>query len=254
MAGRAIFESCHLQVFRGALLPMLATLLQYTRYLHIAAGFVSFFVAPVALAVRKGGAAHRRWGRVFFWAMVVAGGTAILNASFKGMTFLLLTGIFSLYLAAFGYRSLYQKHLAVGRDQGARPAVLDWLLAGAGLLVFSGTIAYGVLVGAMPAIVFGLIGVLTTGRQLAAFRRRGPWPAGQWLLNHMTGFVGAYIAAVSAFSATSLHFIPWPWNFLWPTLVMVPPLIWVSQRYKARFRQGQRPADAVEVRIQPTMA
>ena len=233
---------------------MLATLLHYTRYLHILAGFIGFFVAPVALAVRKGGAAHRRWGRVFFWAMVVAGSTAILNASFKGMTFLLLTGIFSLYLAAFGYRSLYQKPLAVGRDQGGRAAMLDWLLAGAGLLVFSGTLGYGLLTGLVPAAVFGLIGVLTTGRQLAAYRRRGPWPAGQWLLNHMAGFVGAYIAAVSAFSATSLHFIPSPWNFLWPTLVFVPPLSWASRRYKARFRQGQRPSEVVEVRIQPTMA
>ena len=233
---------------------MLATLLHYTRSLHIVAGFIGFFVAPVALAVRKGGVAHRRWGQVFFWAMVVAGLTAVLNASFKGMTFLLLTGIFSLYLAAFGYRSLYQKHLAVGRDQGARAALFDWLLAGAGLLVFSGTLGYGALTGLIPAIVFGLIGVLTTGRQLAAFRQRGPWPAGQWLLNHMSGFVGAYIAAVSAFSATSLHFIPGPWNFLWPTLVMVPPLAWASRRYKARFRQGQQPSEVVEVRIQPTMA
>lgn len=233
---------------------MLVTFLYYTRYLHILAGFIGFFVAPVALAVRKGGAAHRRWGQIFFWAMVVAGSTAILNASFKGMTFLLLTGIFSLYLAVFGYRSLYQKHLAVGRDQGARPAPLDWLLAGAGLLVFGGTLGYGVVTKVVPAVVFGLIGVLTTGRQLAAFRRRGPWPAGQWLLDHMTGFVGAYIAAVSAFSATSLHFIPSPWSFLWPTLVMVPPLAWASRRYKARFRQGQRPTEVVEVRIQPTIA
>jgi hypothetical protein len=233
---------------------MLATLLHYTRYLHVAAGFIGFFLAPVALAVRKGGLAHRRWGKVFFWAMVVAGSTAILNASFKGMTFLLLTGIFSLYLAVFGYRSLYQKHLGVGRDAGASPALADWLLVSAGLLIFSGTLVYGLLHQLVPSLVFGLIGVLLTGRQLAGFRRRGPWPAGQWLLNHMSGFVGAYIAAVSAFSATSLHFIPWPWNFLWPTLIMVPPLAWASRRYKARFAQGQRPAQVVEVQIQPTMA
>ncbi|MGI4737228.1 MAG: hypothetical protein ACRYG7_18845 [Janthinobacterium lividum] len=229
-------------------------LLHYSRYLHIGAGFIGFFVAPVALAVRKGGLAHRRWGQVFFWAMVVAGSTAILNASFKGMTFLLLTGVFSLYLAIFGYRALYQKHLSVGRDAGARPAPADWLLVSLGLLVFSGTLIYGMIYNLIPSVVFGLIGVALTGRQLAGFRRRGPWPAGQWLLNHMSGFVGAYIAAVSAFSATSLHFIPWPWNFLWPTLVLVPPLVWVSRRYKARFAQGQRPAEVVEVRIQPTSA
>jgi len=56
---------------------------------------------------------------------------------------------------------------------------------------------------------------------------------------------------VSAFSATSLRFIPFPWNFLWPTLVMVPPLVWARLRYKARFRQGERVAQVVEVRIQP---
>lgn len=233
---------------------MLTTFLHYTRYLHIVAGFIGFFVAPVALAVRKGGPAHRRWGKVFFWAMVIAGTTAILNASFKGLTFLLLTGIFSLYLAVFGYRSLYQKHLAAGRDAGASPALADWLLVSIGLLVFGGTLVYGVVAKVLPSVVFGLIGVALTGRQLAGFRRRGPWPAGQWLLNHMSGFVGAYIAAVSAFSATSLRFIPWPWNFLWPTLIMVPPLVWASRRYKRRFAQGQRPAQAVEVRIQPTMA
>lgn len=232
---------------------MLTTVLHYTRYLHIAAGFIGFFVAPVALTVRKGGPAHRRWGQVFFWAMVVAGSTAIFNASFKGLTFLLLTGIFSLYLAIFGYRSLYQKHLAVGRDTGVRPALADWLLVGVGLFIFSGTLVYGVVAGVVPSIVFGVVGVMTTGRQLAGFWRRGPWPAGQWLLNHMSGFVGAYIAAVSAFSATSQHFIPWPWNFLWPTLVFVPPLLWVSRRYKARFAQGQCPAKVVEVHIQPAM-
>ena len=229
----------------------MATLLYYTRYLHILAGFIGFFVAPVALAVRKGGAAHRRWGRVFFWAMVVTGLTAILNASLKGMTFLLLTGIFSLYLAVFGYRSLYHKALAQGQ---ARPAPLDWLMVGAGLVIFGGTIIYGVVAGVVPSLVFGAIGVFTTGRQLLGFLRRGPWPAGQWLLNHMSGFVGAYIAAVSAFSATSLHFIPWPWNFLWPTLLMVPPLVWVQRGYKARFRRGQQPAEVVEVRIQSDMA
>lgn len=233
---------------------MPATLLDYTRYLHIGAGFIGFFVAPVALAVRKGGPAHRRWGQVFFWAMVVAGGTAILNASVKGLTFLLLTGIFSLYLAVFGYRALYQKHLGVGRDAGARPALADWLLVSLGLLVFSGMLIYGLIYRVIPSVMFGLIGVALTGRQLAGFRRRGPWPAGQWLLNHMSGFVGAYIAAVSAFSATSLRFIPWPWNFLWPTLVMVPPLVWASRRYKARFAQGQRPTEVVEVRIQPIRA
>jgi hypothetical protein len=226
------------------------TFLLYNRWLHIAAGFLGFFVAPVALYVRKGGAAHRRWGQVFFWAMLVAGSTALLAATLKGLTFLLLTGIFSLYLSFFGYRSLYLKHLG----QGQRPGLLDWLLVCAGLLVFISTLGYGVKSGAVPSLVFGAIGVTTTGRQLWSYMQAKPQAPGQWLLNHISGFVGSYIAAVSAFSATSLHFIPWPWNFLWPTLLIVPPMVWVQRRYQARFAQGQRSTNVMEVRIQPEAA
>jgi hypothetical protein len=204
--------------------------LQYTRYLHIFAGFMGFFVAPVALAVRKGGEAHRRWGQVFFWAMLVAGGTAIIMASIKGLTFMLLTGIFSLYLAQFGYRSLYHRQLAQGR---ARPNRYDWLSVLAGLGIFAGTLGYGLWHRPfnLAMLVFGAIGFLTAVRQLRGFRSRGAWPPGQWLRNHISGFMGAYIASVSAFSATSLTFLPFPLNFLWPVLVLVPLLFWMQRRY-----------------------
>ena len=205
------------------------TFLLYNRWLHIAAGFTGFFVAPVALLVRKGGAAHRLWGRVFFWSMLVAGSTAILSASLNGLTFLLLTGIFSLYLAQFGYRSL--QHKGMGSSQ--QPGRYDWASVVLGLLIFTGTLGYGLLHRPfnLAMVVFGAIGVFTTVRQLQGFRRPGPWPAGQWLRNHISGFVGSYIAAVSAFSATSLTFIPFPLNFLWPTLVLVPLLIWLQRHY-----------------------
>ena len=205
------------------------TFLLYTRWLHIAAGFTGFFVAPVALVVRKGGPAHRLWGRVFFWAMVVAGTTAIVMASIKGLTFLLLTGVFSLYLAQFGYRSLQHK----GMGQSRAPSLYDWVSVLLGLAVFVGTLGYGLLSRPfnLAMVVFGAIGVFTTMRQVQGFRRPGPWPAGQWLRNHISGFVGAYIAAVSAFSATSLTFISFPLNFLWPTLVFVPLLLWLQRHY-----------------------
>ena len=218
---------------------MLTPLLSALLYLHIAAGFTGFFVAPAVLALRKGGAAHRRWGRVFFWAMVVAGLTSLLLAGLKlallplpaaqagGLNFLLLTGLFTLYLAGFGYRALYLKKLG----DGQRPALTDWLTVGAGLLVFSFFVWWGLRHGAVPAVVFGSIGLFTAGRQLRGYLRTGPARPGQWLRNHISGFMGAYIAAVSAFSATSLHFIPWPWNFLWPTLLGVPYLLWAQRRY-----------------------
>ena len=218
---------------------MLAAFLIYVRYLHIAAGFLGFFMAPVALAVRKGGVAHRRWGRAFFWAMLVAGTTSLLLAGLQvllvplaagrsvALVFLFITGIFSLYLAAFGYRALYLKKL----NQGQRPAWVDWLMVGVGLPVFAFFGYYGLRHHIIPAIVFGVAGVVRTGTQLRSYLRPTPPRPGQWLRNHISGFIGAYIAAVSAFSATSLHFIPWPWNFLWPTLLGVPYMLWTQRRY-----------------------
>lgn len=198
------------------------------RYLHIAAGFIGFFMAPVALAVRKGGVAHRRWGRVFFWAMTAVGATALVGAQHIHSPFLLLTAVFSLYMAGFGYRSLFLKQLV----WDVHVAAFDWAVAGVGLVVFLGTVAYAFWSGNIPVGVFGSIGAMTAARQLRGYANAGHWTKNQWLLNHISGFLAAYIAAVSAFSVTSLHFIGFPYNFLWPTALGVPLIIWWHRRVR----------------------
>ena len=206
------------------------TFFAVNRGVHIAAGFMGFFMAPVALAVRKGGPAHRRWGRVFFWAMALAGTTALVGAQHIHSLFLLLTAVFSLYMAAFGYRSLFLKHLAWDDQVPA----FDWAVAGVGLLVFLGTVGYAIAARNVPVGVFGALGLMTTGRQLRGYANAGRWTKNQWLLNHISGFMAAYIAAVSAFSVTSLHFIPFPYNFLWPTLLGLPIIMWWHRRVRGQ--------------------
>ena len=206
------------------------TFFAVNRGVHIAAGFMGFFMAPVALAVRKGGPAHRRWGRVFFWAMALAGTTALVGAQHIHSLFLLLTAVFSLYMAAFGYRSLFLKHLAWDDQVPA----FDWAVAGLGLLVFLGTVGYAIAARNVPVGVFGALGMMTTGRQLRGYANAGRWTKNQWLLNHISGFMAAYIAAVSAFSVTSLHFIPFPYNFLWPTLLGLPIIMWWHRRVRGQ--------------------
>jgi hypothetical protein len=206
------------------------TFFAFNRYLHIAAGFTGFFVAPVALAVRKGSRAHRRWGLVFFWAMVVAGCTAIVGSQHIHSTFLLLTAVFSLYMAGFGYRSLFLKPLA----WDARVEAFDWAVAYLGLVVFLGTVGYAVFARNIPVGVFGALGAMTAFRQLRGYANAGRWTKNQWLLNHISGFLASYIAAVSAFSVTSMPFIPFPYNFLWPTVLGVPLIRYWHQRVRAQ--------------------
>ena len=45
--------------------------------LHILNGIVALICAPIALATAKGGRAHRRWGKIYFWAMAVVAVTAL---------------------------------------------------------------------------------------------------------------------------------------------------------------------------------
>jgi hypothetical protein len=148
---------------------LLATPLRWKHFLYSTAGFIGFFVAPVALAVHKGGPAHRLWMRVFFWGKAVSGLTAPVGAQHIHSLFLLLTALFSLYMAVFGYRSVFLKHLA----WDAQVILCDWLAAGLGLVVFASTVAYGLRVGNIPVTVFGSIGAFTALQQLRGYGRAG---------------------------------------------------------------------------------
>ena len=224
--------------------------LELNRWLHIGSGMIGFFVAPAALATRKGGAAHRRWGQVFFWAMLTAGVTAIVAASLKGLTFLLLTGVFSLYLSLLGYRALYQKRLG----RGQQPTAYDWLGSGAALLVFLGTIIYAVVTRNIVAGVFGLGGTRMAVAELQKLARPAEVDKNRWFFDHMRGFILSYVAAVSAFSATSFTFLPMAARFLWPTVVGVPLMIYWVRRYRQQFAQGRPAAGVAPVRVQPELA
>src|ERR1700679_1302063 len=76
---------------------------------HIAAGSTAFALAPLALLTAKGGKAHRRWGKIYFWAMAVVTVTALVMAIYRPVLFLALVAVFSFYSAFVGYRVLGQK-------------------------------------------------------------------------------------------------------------------------------------------------
>ena len=58
--------------------PEWATYLRVLLTLHISCGVVSFVCAPVALATVKGGKVHRRFGKIYFWAMAGVAVTALI--------------------------------------------------------------------------------------------------------------------------------------------------------------------------------
>jgi uncharacterized membrane protein len=206
---------------------------------HIACGSLAFVLAPVVLIVAKGGPAHRRWGKVYFYAMAGVASSAIVMAVYRPLLFLALVAIFSFYAAFFAYRVLGQKG-AFKEEKVVRP--MDWFAAGftfvASLVLFS----LGILRPSMiqhlpiPAIVFGLIGMRLSGRSLWAFTHP-PTEKMFWWYEHLQGMLGSYIAAWTAFLVVTVDpLVHWGW-VLWvvPTAIGVPAIFFTTAHYKRKF-------------------
>ena len=127
--------------------------------LHVSLALVALVVAPVAMAVMKGGKAHRRWGLVYFWSMITVNASALLLLTWRFNIFLFGITILTMYSVVTGYRSLRRKRPTV---VGQRPTWFDWSFAGMALLIGTGLTGWGVatLFGVTAAFIPDAEGVI----------------------------------------------------------------------------------------------
>jgi len=207
--------------------------------LHITAGAIALLVAPVAIAVQKGGEAHKRWGRVFFWSMTVIFITAIILALYKWNLFLLMIAVFSYYSVVSAYRWLYLKKMHLGQ----RPKKIDWFALIVAALFNLWFVGWGIYMAtnghygffAYLAIGFGTAGLLTAKGNLMKFLKHPP--KNTWIYEHIGGMLGGYIATVTAFSSQVMVFLPGWMQWIWPTLVGVPVIMYWTRRYRNRLEK-----------------
>lgn len=200
---------------------------------HVLAGFLALGTGGAAFLTEKGGRRHRLAGRVFVYAMAVVAVSALVLYVLSSTTlrlFLALVAVFSFYFVFSGYRVLARKR------PSDTPQRLDWLavgllvVAGVGLLGMGG---WFLLDGTDFGTVMLVFGGIATGMGLSDARSfRAGTDAGEWLVDHLTRMGGAYIAAVSAFSAVNFASLPGIARWLWPTLVGTPVLVYLARRYQ----------------------
>ena len=214
---------------------------------HVAAGFSSFLLAPVALATAKGGRQHRRWGMVYLWSMGIVAATALPMALYRPVLFLALVAVFSFYAAFSGYRVLKLKDLARGGN--AKP--VDWVAGGftffssAALAYLGAFHSHTVQNMGIVAVVFGLLGMRLAGVQMGSFI----WKPSEklfWWYTHLGNFIGSYIAAWTAFSVVTLPqvFGNHVWLWLWPTAAGVPAIVITTAYYRRKFSGKAKMATA----------
>jgi uncharacterized membrane protein len=205
---------------------------------HIAAGSTAFLMAPLALASAKGGTAHRRWGKIYFWAMAVVGSTALVLALYRPILFLALVAVFSFYAAFSAYRVLFHKNL----PKGQRVTWPDW--AGA-IITFASSLALAVVGVAKPVLVqnltipsllFGFIGMWLAAKSIWQFLHP-PKEKMFWWYDHLGNMLASYIAAWTAFSVTTIgRFVHGGW-VIWvlPTVIGSPAIALTTAYYKRKF-------------------
>ena len=230
--------------------------------LHVVSGTVGLATLWVPLFARKGGPAHRAWGRVFARALLVTGVVAV-GISLVSLRWPLETHPFSddaaLVRGLFGWMMLYLATLTImlsrygmlvirnrrehARDREPLNVVLQVLtfVAAANCLWHGVALEQPVMMG-IPAV-----GLTIAVLNLRYIFRAAP-PAGEWLIQHTRGLVGAGISVYTAFLAFgAVNLMPHhafnPLLWATPTALGMTLLIYHQARVVLQ-RRRRRPASA----------
>ena len=103
----------------------LELLFQIILIIHIIAGSLGLLTETINILLKKGGKRHRQIGRLFVFFMVTTGISSIILAILHPNNFLLIVGIFTIYLVGTGDRYMWLRLLG----KGQKPAFTDWFLS-----------------------------------------------------------------------------------------------------------------------------
>ena len=207
---------------------------------HVVAGGTALLTGLLAIFIgKKGGKAHRRNGRVYFWAMSWVFISALLIVIFFRFNFFLtIIAFFSFYMAFSGYRTLKIK-------KTKKPEWVDWFAAIFTITVGFILLGYGVYkvietsgkaMFAHLSLFFGLFTIQTSYVSIHRFIKKKYHDPMWWWFAHMQSMGGSFIAASTAFLVQNGKSSPYYW-VLWvaPTVIGTILLTYWSVKYHRQF-------------------
>ena len=202
-------------------------------YLHIFAGFISLGIAYFLLFIKKGNKRHKKLGMIYVYGMSTIFLTAIpLSLLGEFNSFLFVIAIFSFYLAFSGYRQ--------GRDRNGAREQIDKVL---GVFITATSILfYALAVGAyltedsmwITSVIFGTIALvfgINDFQRMKIEERPNFYDRTNLHLNLM---LAGTIATTTAFIVTIDPFSSLWLNWVAPTIVGTPIIIYFSKRELAK--------------------
>lgn len=199
--------------------------------IHIVAGFTALAGAAGAISTKTVVPSHTwhvRFGRFFFYGMLLVFLTTLPMAVIRPNIFLLLIGIFSFYLAWSGWR------MAVNRS--GKPQTADYagtIIMGSAAILMIGLGSWVMATGngnGVILIIFGAIGGGFTLKDVSQYRK-GPVKGKDRISAHLTAMMGATIAAVTAFLVVNIQTDPAWIAWIAPTVVITPFIFYLNRNY-----------------------
>lgn len=196
-------------------------------YIHAFFGALALISGGVAISTKKGSKIHKRFGKIFYYTMLLAGTLGIIVSLFPNhfSPFLLAVGVFSNYMVITGYRCLSFKTESV--------KTIDYIISYSMILT-------AVLMISLPLImnntinivlcVFGFIGGALSIKDLILFRKEDLLKK-RWLKLHVEKICGGYIAAITAFLVVN-NFLPGIIAWLSPTVLGAFYITYWSKKLK----------------------
>lgn len=192
--------------------------------IHIACGFTSLFSALGAMLSAKGKPRHRLLGKFFIGAMSGVFVTAIPLSLIIHSLFLFLIAIFSYYLAFSGWR--------YAKNRSGTPKAIDWAVSTIMFFASFIMIGFGIFnlfqsnnFKSYVLLIFGIIGLLFSTDDLKTHLNHRAIGQDR-IIKHLSGMLGATIAAITAFSVTNIPLKPSIILWITPTLLLTPVIIW----------------------------
>lgn len=205
--------------------------------LHIAAGTIALLIGFALLAMQKGTATHRRWGKVFCGlALVVSVSAAVGTVFFRFIPVFAVLTVLVPYQLVSGWRSIYT------RDRGPSRFDALWTLVA---LVFAIALTPALMSSSarVDIVAYSSLGALFTLLAYDGVRWLFPrrWFASLWRYDHVYKLVASLFAMLSALVGNVVR-AGQPWSQIAPSVIGLLTIAFFF--VQLRRRRARRPVPA----------